>query len=275
MAVRTGDEGTLTAAKAAGAVVAAAALSAGALFASTLASSPPAAAVSSSGKSLTIVTEHVRNVGIVLATQSGLTLYRYTVDPAGQATCTGACAKAWPPLLLPKGVTHIKAPHGVKGLAAIRVKGGRFQVFFHDHALYHFVSDTKKGQDTGQGVENEWFAVLSDGKSSAVKPASSGSSAGGAGTGTSTSPSTSPTTTSPSSTKASSSSGSGTSSPTTVPSVTKSTPGTSPSPTTTPPTTATPTTAPPTTTVPPTTTPPTSPPTTTPTTAPPTGGVGF
>jgi predicted lipoprotein with Yx(FWY)xxD motif len=268
MAVRTGHEGTLTAAKAAGAAVAAAALSAGALFASTLASSPPAAAVGSSGKSLTIVTEHVPNVGTVLATQSGLTLYRYTVDPAGQATCTGACAKAWPPLLLPKGVTHIKAPHGVKGLTAVRVKGGRFQVFFHDHALYHFVSDTKKGQDTGQGVENEWFAVLSDGKSSAVKPASTGTSAG-----TSTNTSTSPTTTSPSDTKAGSSSGGSTSSPTTEPSVTKSTPATSPSPTTTP-TTATPTTAPPTT-VPPTTTPPTSPPTTTPTTAPPTGGVGF
>jgi predicted lipoprotein with Yx(FWY)xxD motif len=276
MAVRMGHEGTLTAAKAAGAAVAAAALSAGALFASTLASSPPAAAVGSSGKSLTIVTEHVRDVGTVLATQSGLTLYRYTVDPAGQATCTGACAKAWPPLLLPKGVTHIKAPHGVKGLTAVRVKGGRLQVFFHDHALYHFVSDTKKGQDTGQGVENEWFAVLSDGKSSAVTPASSATSTGGAGTGTSTGTSTSagtstsPTTTSPSTTKAGNSS---TSSATTVPSVTKSTPATSPSPTTTP-TTAMPTTAPPTT-VPPTTTPPTSPPTTTTTTAPPTGGVGF
>ncbi len=273
MAARTGHEGRLTAAKAAGAVVTAAALSAGALFASTLSSSPPAAAVGSSGKSLTIITEHVRNVGTVLATQSGLTLYRYTVDPAGQATCTGACAKAWPPLLLPKGVTHIKAPRGVKGLTAIRVKGGRLQVFFHDHALYHFVSDTKKGQDTGQGVENEWFAVLSDGKSSAVKPASSATSTGGAGTGTSAGTSTSPTTTSPSATKAGSSSSS-TSSPTTVPSVTKSTPATSPSPTTTPPTTTTPTTAPPPT-VPPTTTPPTSPPTTTTTTAPPTGGVGF
>jgi predicted lipoprotein with Yx(FWY)xxD motif len=270
MAARTGHEGTPTAARTAGAVLATAALSAGALFASTLASSPPASAIGSSGKSLTIVTEHVRNVGTVLATQSGLTLYRYTVDPAGQATCTGACAKAWPPLLLPKGVTHIKAPHGVKGLTAIRVQGGHLQVFFHDHALYHFVSDTKKGQDTGQGVENDWFAVLSDGKSSAAKPASSATSTGGAGTGTSAG--TSPSTTSPSATKAGSSGS--TSSPTTMPSVTKSPPATSPTPTTATPNTATPTTAPPTT-VPPTTTPPTSPPTTTPTTAPPTGGVGF
>jgi len=271
MAAPTGREGTLTVGKAAGAVLVAAALSAGALFASTLASSAPASAKGSSGAALVVKTEHVAKLGTVLTTGAGLTLYSYNVDPAGKVTCTGACAKAWPPLLLPKGVTHIKAPRGVKGLTAVRVQGGRLQVFFHDHALYRFVSDTKKGQATGQGVENDWFAVLSDGKSSAVKPAAGVTSTGGAGTGTSAGTSTSPTTT-PSTTKAGGTNS--TSSPTTVPSVSKSPPATSPSPTSTPPTTPTPTTAPPTT-VPPTTTPPTSPPTTTTTTAPPTGGVGF
>ena len=146
--------------------MAAVALSVGALTASTFAS-PPASAVGSSGKSLTITSQHVANVGTVLATKSGLTLYRYSVDPAGKATCTGACAKVWPPLLLPKGVTHLKAPHGVKGLSVVHVTGGRLQVFFHHQALYTFVSDKKKGQASGQGVENDWFAVLSSGKSSA------------------------------------------------------------------------------------------------------------
>ena len=272
MGARTGREGTLTAARA-GAMLAAVALSAGALFASTLAYSAPASAKgASSGVALVVKTEHVAKLGTVLTTGAGLTLYSYGVDPAGKATCTGACAKAWPPLLLPKGVTRIKAPHGVKGLSAIRVKGGHLQVFFHDHALYHFVSDTKKGEATGQGVENEWFAVLSDGKSSAATPGLSATPAGGAApsasSGTSAGTSTSPSTTSPTATKAAGTST--TPSPTTVPSVTKSPPATSPSPTTAPPTTAPPTTVPPTT-VPPTT----NPPTTTTTTAPPTGGVGF
>ena len=168
MAARTGRQGTLTAARVGGGLLAAAALSAGALFASTLSSSPTASAVGSSGKSFTIITEHVPKVGTVLATKSGLTLYHYAVDPAGQATCTGACAKVWPPLLLPKGVVHVKAPRGTKGLTVVRVQGGRLQVFFHDHALYRFVSDSKKGEATGQGVANDWFAVLSNGKSSAV-----------------------------------------------------------------------------------------------------------
>ena len=138
---RTGREGTPSAARVAGCTLVAAALSAGALFASTLSFSPPASAVGSSGKSLAIITEHVPKVGTVLATKSGLTLYRFSVDPAGKATCTGACAKVWPPLLLPKGVRHIKAPHGVKGLSVIRVPGGRLQVAFQHHALYLFVSD--------------------------------------------------------------------------------------------------------------------------------------
>jgi predicted lipoprotein with Yx(FWY)xxD motif len=264
MAARMGHEGTLTTAKAAGAMLAAAALSAGALFASTMSSSPPASAAGSSGTSLTITTAHVGKVGTVLATQAGLTLYRYSVDPAGKATCTGACAKVWPPVLLPKGVTHIKAPHGVKGLTAVRVHGGRLQVFFHGRALYRFVSD-KKGEASGQGVENDWFAVLSNGKSSASPSASASASTSptpttgaGAGAGSGAGGSAT-TTTSPGATKTPAS---GTSTPPTTAPAAKSTPTTAP-PTTTPPTTAPPTTTTPTTSPPPTTT------------APPTGGTGF
>jgi predicted lipoprotein with Yx(FWY)xxD motif len=244
--------------------VATVALGAAAIGVSSLAFPAPASAKTAATASFVVETGHVAKLGTVLTTATGRTLYRYTVDPAGKATCTGACAKVWPPLLLPKGVTHIKAPHGVKGLTAIRVHGGRFQVFFHDHALYRFISDSKKGVATGQGVESDWFAVLSNGKSSASTSASTPTStssgsgpSGGGGSSTSTS------TTSPKATKTPSGGTSTTSPPTTAP-VTK-----APTPTTAPPTTT------PTTTAPPTTTPPTSPPTTTTTTAPPTGGVGF
>ncbi len=170
MAVWTRREGMQNAAQAVGGMLAAAVLSVAALVVSTLGLSTAASAVGSSGKPLTITAERVANVGTVLATKSGLTLYRYSVDPAGTVTCTGVCAKVWPPLLLPKGVTRLKAPHGVKGLSVVHVAGGRLQVFFHHQALYTFVSD-KKGQASGQGVENDWFAVLSSGKSSAPPPA--------------------------------------------------------------------------------------------------------
>lgn len=225
----------------AGSFAAVVTLGTGALAAGSLAASAPASAVgSSAGKTLILKTEHVAKIGTVLATRSGMTLYLFTNDPAGQSTCTGVCAKVWPPLLLPRGVTHIRAPHGVKGLSLVRVAGGRLQVFFHHKALYGFVNDKKKGQAAGQGVAHSFFAVLADGKSSVPHTASS-----------SVAPNTA-TTTQPPPTTTPSKSNTATTMPTT--------PATSGAvPTTTPPTS------------PPTTTPPTSPPpTTTPTTQPPT-----
>jgi predicted lipoprotein with Yx(FWY)xxD motif len=242
--------------KRSGGILAAVALSVGAVAVSSLAASTPASAKTATERVLTIKTERVPNVGTVLATTSGHTLYRFTVDPAGKATCVGACAKVWPPLLLPRGVTHIKAPRSVKGLSTVRVAGGRLQVFFHHEALYGFVSDHKKGQATGQDVEHDWFAVLSNGKSSAPAPAPASATSGngsGPGPGPGPGPGTAPTTTAPAAT-----------------------PGTS-TPATTPSTPATPTTSPPEappTTMPPTTTPPTSPPPPTTTTTTTNGGTG-
>ena len=108
MDVRDGRDARASsnAAQAVGGALAAVVLSVGALGASTFASSP-ASAVGSSGKSLTITTQKVPKVGTVLATQSGRTLYRFTVDPAGKATCTGTCAKVWPPLLSAQRVSAI------------------------------------------------------------------------------------------------------------------------------------------------------------------------
>jgi predicted lipoprotein with Yx(FWY)xxD motif len=250
-------------------LLAVAALSVAALAASSLASSPPASAGtavvarSASVKVLTIKTERVAHVGTVLATSAGMTLYRWTVDPAGKATCTGACAKVWPPLLLPKGVKHIKAPHGVKGLSVVRVAGGRLQVFFHHRALYGFVSDKKKGQATGQNVENTWFAVLANGKSSA--PATTSTTAP-SGTGTTAPAATNP----PAATTPGTTKGTTKVSP---PSAPAATPGSTGPPATTPPMTTSPPATTPTTTR--TTTPPPPPTTTTTTAPPPGGGVAF
>jgi predicted lipoprotein with Yx(FWY)xxD motif len=156
-----------------------------------------ATAASSSGRTLIITTEHVAKIGTVLATSSGRTLYHFTADPSGKSTCQGACAKVWSALLLPKGDTHVKGPHGLKGLTTIREAHGKLQVAFHGEALYRYVGDTKKSQAKGQGVEGKWFAVLESGataSSSSASPASTTTS-GTATPTTSTAPST------PSSTK--------------------------------------------------------------------------
>jgi predicted lipoprotein with Yx(FWY)xxD motif len=198
----------------------------------------PAAAANSKGHALSLTKEHVAKVGNVLATSSGFTLYRYASDPSGMATCTGNCAKIWPPLLLPKGDTKVKGPKGLTGFSTIHTANGRLQAAFHGQALYRFYGDTKKARAKGQGVEGAWFAELASNKISTGSP-----------TTTST---TSPAATTP---------GATTPTPTTTKTTTK--------------TTSPPATSPPSTTPPATTTPPTSPPTTTTTAPPGGGGVGF
>ena len=92
------------------------ALSAGGLaaaaFALALVLAAPAGtagATTTTGKTVKISTAKVAGVGTVLTTGSGLTLYRFTDDPPGKSTCTGACAKIWPPLLASKGA-HVSGP---------------------------------------------------------------------------------------------------------------------------------------------------------------------
>jgi predicted lipoprotein with Yx(FWY)xxD motif len=121
-----------------------------------------AGATSSHAKPIKISTAKVPNVGVVLTTASGLTLYRFTHDATGTSTCTGVCAKIWPPLLASKGA-HVSGPRGLKGLSLINVGNGRSQVAFHKVALYRFSSDKKKGQALGQDVAGQWFAVLKSG----------------------------------------------------------------------------------------------------------------
>jgi predicted lipoprotein with Yx(FWY)xxD motif len=127
-------------------------------------SSPVSAATS---HTFSLGTSHVAKVGTVLTTPSGLTLYRFTADTTGHATCTGGCAKVWPPLLVPTG-DHLKGAKGVRGLGSIKVGRGRRQATLHGVALYRFSGDSKKGQDKGQGVEGTWFAVLANGSTADV-----------------------------------------------------------------------------------------------------------
>jgi predicted lipoprotein with Yx(FWY)xxD motif len=156
-----------------GGLVAAAALSGVALTGTSLVLAGPGgvAGATSPHQTVHISTAKVPSVGTVLTTSAGLTLYRFANDPTGTATCTGACAKIWPPVLASKGA-HIAGPKGVKGLSLIKV-GSHFQLAFHNVALYRFTGDKEKGQAKGQGVANVWFAVLRSGvPASTNQPAS-------------------------------------------------------------------------------------------------------
>jgi predicted lipoprotein with Yx(FWY)xxD motif len=98
--------------------------------------------------------------GEILATSSGYTLYHFTLDTAKALACNAGCIQAWPPLMLPKGVTHATAGKGVKqALLGTRKRGTALQVTYKGLPLYRYAADTGPFQTNGEGVGGTWFVV--------------------------------------------------------------------------------------------------------------------
>ena len=93
----------------------------------------------------------------VLTDTKGLTLYTLSGETHGKFICTGACLKAWPPLL----VTHGTTPKGPVKLSTIKNPEGKTQVTFKGMPVYTFSGDSKKGEANGEGLKDVgvWHAV--------------------------------------------------------------------------------------------------------------------
>jgi len=91
--------------------------------------------------------------GKVLAAPSGMTLYTFDKDAAGQSTCYDDCAQFWPPAL---GDSSSK-PAG--NLTLIPRKDGKMQWAADGKPLYLFVQDKKPGEVKGDGYNNVWHVV--------------------------------------------------------------------------------------------------------------------
>jgi predicted lipoprotein with Yx(FWY)xxD motif len=89
--------------------------------------------------------------GRILVDSKGITLYDFVKDKGTTSVCYGACAALWPPLIT-KGKPI--AGLGVRPslLGTTKRKDGKLEVTYKGHPLYYFVTDTKPGQTTGQGV---------------------------------------------------------------------------------------------------------------------------
>jgi predicted lipoprotein with Yx(FWY)xxD motif len=110
-------------------------------------------------------------LGPVLVNSKGHTLYLFKKDKNGKSSCSGSCAKFWPPLLRHGKPT---AGSGVKAslLGTTRRRNGSLQVSYHNHPLYAYTLDTKAGQTKGEGIlafGAKWYAVSAKG-TAVVKP---------------------------------------------------------------------------------------------------------
>jgi predicted lipoprotein with Yx(FWY)xxD motif len=106
------------------------------------------------------------HLGTHLVNAGGRTLYLFEADKGTRSACTGACAKAWPPL---RTTGKPKASSGVKAslLGTAKRADGSTQVTYGGHPLYTFVMDTKAGQTAGQGFNafgGLWYVVGANGR---------------------------------------------------------------------------------------------------------------
>ena len=121
------------------------------------ASSTSSTAASGSPPVYQVHTGTVPGLGTVLVNGQGLTLYLFVPDrQSGNSTCYTACAQAWPPLLLPTGVTTPVAGAGAQSslLGTTHRTDGTVQVTYNKWPLYLWVSDSEPGQATGQGINS-------------------------------------------------------------------------------------------------------------------------
>ena len=93
----------------------------------------------------------------VLTNTKGLTLYTLSGETGGKFICTGACLKAWPPLLVAAGTK----PTGPVKLCTIKRPEGKTQVTYKGMPVYTFSGDGKKGEANGEGLRDVsvWHAV--------------------------------------------------------------------------------------------------------------------
>jgi len=104
-------------------------------------------------------------VGRVLADGAGRTLYVYLPDRQGRPRCVRVCAEAWPPVVLPDGLTRPRWGPGLRAdlLGVVRRADGSLQVTYDRWPLYTYLDDqvgAALGQSEGMGA---WWVLAPSG----------------------------------------------------------------------------------------------------------------
>jgi predicted lipoprotein with Yx(FWY)xxD motif len=115
-----------------------------------------------------ISTRKLPKLGTVLVNNKGRTLYMFVPDKRKKVTCVGSCAKAWPPVKLPKGSKAVAAGKAKASLLGSdpNPAGGRV-VTYNKWPLYTYIADTAPGQARGQALNLNgglWYVLSPSGK---------------------------------------------------------------------------------------------------------------
>ena len=90
------------------------------------------------------------NGQVFIMNEKYMSLYFYSKVTNGVSKCNGACAKAWPPALMPAG-TQMPESYSL-----IRRGDGTMQIAFKGQPLYLYAKDRKIGDTKGDGAQGLW-----------------------------------------------------------------------------------------------------------------------
>jgi predicted lipoprotein with Yx(FWY)xxD motif len=108
----------------------------------------------------------VGDLGTIIVSSAGLTLYDFHKDKGGKSSCYGACASAWPPLLT-EGEPKAEAGAMANQLGTTKRKDGTVQVTYNGWPLYTYAGDQAPGEANGNDIDQfgaEWYALQPNGE---------------------------------------------------------------------------------------------------------------
>jgi predicted lipoprotein with Yx(FWY)xxD motif len=108
----------------------------------------------------------VGDLGTIIVSSAGLTLYDFHKDKGSKSSCYGACASAWPPLLT-EGEPKAEAGAMANQLGTTKRNDGTLQVTYNGWPLYTYAGDQAPGEANGNDIDQfgaEWYALQPNGE---------------------------------------------------------------------------------------------------------------
>ncbi len=143
--------------------------------------SSPSAGGASAGAA-TVSTAEVGDLGTVLVNGDGRTLYLFQSDSGSTSSCVDTCAGTWPALTT-SGDASATSGADASMLGTTSRSDGSTQVTYNGHPLYTYSGDMAAGQANGEGFNELWYAVTTQGTPAMAKTGGGGYGSGGSGGG--------------------------------------------------------------------------------------------
>jgi len=138
----------------------------GATTSTSPSTSTAASSTTASASAVVITTKHGKYGTILAAGPKKMTVYMFEADKGSSSSCTGPCAKAWPPVTSSASASATGAA-ATADLGRITRTDGTTQVTYKGHPLYFFASDKDEGDAYGQGVKAfgaDWYVLKPTGE---------------------------------------------------------------------------------------------------------------